>query len=188
QGLLEFLDRDPLHLQPAADLIAAEKAAPLLELGGGFEGSLDRLVGDREAEAPGLEGDQALRDQGVESLLLEPQAAEGRGVEPALVEALVEPPLALEALLELPDGDGQAAHRGQHLARAPRIHPLERRDIEDDEGGDDEPEETVEPAPVAAHEAEGHVVSVAVAAGRRYEAPGERSQNRDSSPRVAAPQ
>ena len=117
QRVLEVLLGEALQLEPAADLGGADEPAAVLELGRGGDRARDRLVGDGDAEAPALELDQAVADEALEHLFLEPQLAQHVLVEPALVEPVVDLALAAVGPLELTDRDGEPAHLHHRLPR-----------------------------------------------------------------------
>ena len=171
QPLLEVLLGEPLQLEAPADLLGADEAAVVLELGRGRDRARQRLVGDGDAEAPALELDQAVADEALEHLLFEPHLAQHVLVEPTLIELVVHLALAAVRPLELTDRDGQPAHRHHGLPRRPLPLRRQRGDVQDDEGGDHQPQEDVEPAPVAAHQGESHAVSSRTFAKSRFYAP-----------------
>ena len=70
-----------------------------------------RNGGDGEAQARGLQLDEALDHEALEDLVVEAHALEHRGVETPLPEALVHLPPAQVVPLELGGRDGHAADR-----------------------------------------------------------------------------
>jgi hypothetical protein len=167
--LLELRHRDALHLQAPAQLVRAHEAAVELELGRGGQALADGLVVDGDAEPARLQLEHAIVDQRLQGLFLEAHALERFAVEAALVEVLVHLPLAEVGLLVFADGDGQRTHLHESGARGAAVHAHAREggDVSDDEGGDHHPQEDIEPPLVAAHEAEGHALSVWGSSPRR---------------------
>ena len=184
--MLEVLLGEALQLEAAADLVGADEPAVVLELGRGRDRARHRLVGDGDAEAPALELDQAVADEALEHLLLEPHLAQHVLVEPALVEPVVHLALAAVGPLELTDRDGQPAHLHHRLPRRALPCVLQGGDVQDDEGGDHQPQEDVEPAPVAAHQGESHAVSSRTFAKSRFYAPLPPPASRAARPAWAA--
>ena len=166
QRLRELVLGRALQGQAAADLVGADEAAVVLEVGRRRDRARHRLVGDADAEPLRLELDDAVGHERVEHLVLEAELLHHRRRHPALVEPVVDLALALERALELADRDRQAADRRDGLARRALVLGAgERGDVEDDERGDHQPEEHVQPAAVPAHQGEGHAVSVRAVEG-----------------------
>ncbi len=149
----ELLLAAPLQGQHAAHLVRAHEAAARLEGRQGGDLARHRLVVHGQAQPPRLLDHQLAVDEALQDLLLQPQLLDHGRVHAVGGHALT---LAQELALELAHGDGVAAHRRHHLARATGAHVLEGGDVQDDEGGDHQPQEAEQPLPVTPHEAESH--------------------------------
>ena len=100
-----------------------------------------------------LEGEDVLVDETLQRLLLDAQPPHELVGEPPLVHRLVHLPLAQVAALELAHADLAIRDLGHGRAEADVLLAREGRDVQEDEGDDDHPEEAVEPPPVTSHEA-----------------------------------